>query len=343
VSAVTKRRSFTLIEMMAALVLFLAMSIIVIEVFGAAQEVVFRAKANSQMYRQARAVLDIIESDLAKAYVDQTGRFFYCGEYYYDDATTTNFWPTVPLELSVSFPPAWDNVGANTRLAKRSKISVFATANADHRLIHPVLAAAGAPATYQVMYYLRHDGVLMRMVENFDVPDHVPDADSLSGVVPGSAARAFWMKNDLATFYRIAANDPSGDFTTEAGAFANAPRYQTCQVVDPDVGELSSDNGLLTDDAATTTVDEVNDYYLLSQLGQPDSIRELSANVRFINFRFFDADSGTNNWVGSWNDVANWTTTGRKHLPHAVHVTVEMESDNGRWTAAFSTLVYIGS
>lgn len=377
----TKRKSFTLIELMAALVLFLGMSIIVMRVFAAANGVVSRAKANSEMYRKARAVLDIIESDLAKAYVDQTGRFFYCGEY------SAGAYPNLPAGFNISFPPH-STTTALSRLGDGSDILLMATTNEEHRLINPTLAGAGAPSAYQVMYYLRNDGALIRHVENFEAPETLAAAALLPGepsireplsggdvtcnttatgddvqIVPNGNAvgagqtligpglnyvidtlpggddvvvgtgvgRPLWLNNDLSTFFAVGARDTTGapwnwpgtKFDTNDDAFVNCPRYQTCQATgQSNAGELTS---------AAYTAADVNDYYLMS------------TNVRSIHFRFFDADAGTNNWLETWNSPAvAWGIWDRPRLPRAVHVTIEMASDNGRWTATFSTLVYIG-
>jgi len=372
---VARRKSFTLIELMAALVLFLVMSIIVMRVFSAAHQVVSKAKANSQMYRQARAILDIIESDLAKAYVDQTGRFFYCsdrnipgvirdggsGTYdgpaalggddtWYDGTTAgwpgpTSFPPgkilvlpgpdgtintgtgaddfldVVPPFIPPGFNLSVPGTAVPPSAASPLRLLMFATTNADHRLIHPALARAGAPPAYQVMYYLRDDGALIRLVENFEVPEWVaaqapPDGPPpcLPGEMDGD--RSFWVQNNLATFAPSYGAGWRTGFQTPAEAFENCPRYQTCQVTgDSSAGELANPLYSPTD---------VTDYYLLS------------TNVRSINFRFFDPVA--NRWWRNWN----WGAFEMPRLPYAVHVTVEMESDNERWTAAFSTLVHIG-
>ena len=299
-----RRNAFTLIELMAALGLFLLMATIVFRVFASAQAVVSRAKANSDIYGKARAVMSVIESDLANACLSPTGARFYAAEY-----NNPGTYPLITTEIS--FPPHSGSMN-DTRIQDETPILVFATTSPDYRLVHPELLAAGdAPPVYQVMYYLRHDGALVRMIENFEVPSD----DGATEYVPGSAG--FSIGNDLSTFYAQSATNNSNDL-----AFANCPRYQTARVTGANQAEC--EQGFL-DPAALSALD-ANDYYVLA------------TNVRSIHVRFFDAAPTVNAWV----NVTGATAWNVARLPRAAHVTIEFENENGRWSESFATLVSMG-
>ncbi|MFH0965249.1 MAG: prepilin-type N-terminal cleavage/methylation domain-containing protein [Planctomycetota bacterium] len=320
-----RRRAFTLLELLAALALFLMLAGIVLNVFYSANRVVTQAKANSEIYQKARSVLDVIRDDLSHSFTDSSGRFFYCGTCADVTADGVPDLPGIPAGFSVSLPPAPPappTPSAATAVRDVSQILLFATTADAYRLVNPTLAAAGPTPVAQVMYYLRADGALVRMTENFEAPETTAGTALLPGEM--SSGRSFWMHNDLSTFYAVGARNtsppPNEDFTTNAAAFTNCPTWQTCQVT----GDSAA--GLLTDDAATPN-DEVNDYYLLA------------THVRNIVLRFYDSDPTVAAWVSSWN-APNWD---RHRKPYAVHVTVEIESSTGAYADTFSELIFLGS
>ena len=77
----TRRRAFTLIELIVSLALFAGVMALLMQYFSSAQRVWMNSSAKSEMFENARVALDLIENDLMCSYYsyghDSTKLFFY--------------------------------------------------------------------------------------------------------------------------------------------------------------------------------------------------------------------------------------------------------------------------